>query len=49
MLEDEEPITDGDRRRFREAQTAFASGKGIPMEDMLAAFGLTPEDFPLNR
>jgi hypothetical protein len=23
-------------------------GKGIPMEELLAEFGLTPDDFPIN-
>lgn len=44
-----EPVTDEDRRRFHEGQALFASGKGIPMEDVLADFGLTPEDFPLPK
>lgn len=38
-----------DRRRLREGQAFFASGKGIPMEDVLADFGLKTDDFPLNR
>ncbi len=24
-------------------------GKGIPMEDVLAEFGMTADDFPLNK
>ncbi len=45
---DDEPVTEEDRRRFREGQAWFAQhGKGIPMEDVLAEFGLKPEDFPL--
>jgi hypothetical protein len=45
--EEEEPITEEDRRRFQEGQAFFAnSGKGIPMEDVLADFGLKLEDFP---
>jgi hypothetical protein len=49
--EDVEPITDDDRRRFQEGQAWFAQrgGKGIPMEDVLADFGLKPEDFPLSK
>jgi hypothetical protein len=44
---DEEPVTDEDRRRLREGQDWFRQhgGKGIPMEDVLAEFGLRPEDF----
>jgi hypothetical protein len=49
MVEEEEPITEEDRRRFRAGEAFFASGKGIPMEELLAEFGLKPEDFPLNK
>jgi hypothetical protein len=49
--DDEEPVTEEDRRRFHQGQTWFADrgGKGIPMEDVLAEFGTKPEDFPLNK
>ncbi|HWZ31949.1 MAG TPA: hypothetical protein VNX18_11470 [Bryobacteraceae bacterium] len=45
---DDEPVTDEDRRRFHEGQAWLAQhgGKGIPMEQVLAEFGLKPEDFP---
>jgi hypothetical protein len=45
---DEEPVTEQERRRFREGQSWFEQrgGKGIPMEDVLAEFDLKPEDFP---
>jgi hypothetical protein len=48
---DDEPITDEDIRRVREGEAWFAQrgGKGIPMEDVLADYGLTLEDFPLNK
>jgi hypothetical protein len=48
---DDEPVTDEDRRRFHEGQAWFAQrgDKGIPMEDVLAEFGMKPEDFPLNK
>lgn len=49
MLDDDEPVSDEDRRRFHEGQAFFASGKGIPMEDVLAEFGMKPEDFPLSK
>ena len=53
MIHDDvdEPVTEEDRRRFHEGQAWFAQrgGKGIPMEDVLAEFGMKPEDFPLNR
>lgn len=48
---DDEPVTDEDRRRFHEGKAWFAErgGRGIPMEDVLAEFGLKTEDFPLNQ
>jgi len=41
-------MTEEDRTRFREGQARLAKhgGKGIPMEHVLAEFGLKPEDFP---
>ena len=49
--DDDEPVTDEDRRRFREGKAWFAQrgGHGIPMEEVLAEFGMKPEDFPLNK
>jgi hypothetical protein len=49
--DDEEPIPDEDRCRYRQGQAWFAQrgGSGIPMEDVLADFGLKPEDFPLKK
>ncbi len=43
---DEEPVTDEDRRRFHEGQAWFRQrgGKGIPMDDVLAEFGVKTED-----
>jgi hypothetical protein len=50
MIQDDEPVTDEDRRRFHEGQAQFTRrGKGIPMEEVLAEFGLKPEDFPLHK
>jgi hypothetical protein len=44
---DDEPITEEDRRRFLDGQAAVARGEpGIPMEDLLAEFGLKTGDFP---
>ena len=47
-LPDDEPVTEQDRRRLRAGQPWFAQrgGKGIRMEEVLAKFGLKPEDFP---
>ena len=44
---DDEPVTEQDRTRFKTGQARFAQdGKGVPIEDVLADFGLKPEDFP---
>ena len=44
---DDEPVTELDRSRFQAGQSWFAQrgGKGIPMEEVLAEFGLKPQDF----
>jgi len=49
--DDGEPVTEEDRQRLHQGQAWFAQrgGKGIPMDDILASFGLKPEDFPLNK
>lgn len=44
-----ESISEEDRRRYREGQAFFDSGKGIPMKDVLADFGLKLEDFPPHK
>ena len=50
MIHEDEPVTEEDRRRLREGQAHFAQrGKGIPMDEILAEFGLKAEDFPLNK
>jgi hypothetical protein len=45
---DDEPITDEDRRRLENGRAWFEQhgGKGIPMEEVLADFGLTMDSFP---
>ncbi|MGD1096075.1 MAG: hypothetical protein ABSB35_29285 [Bryobacteraceae bacterium] len=50
VQDDDEPVTEEDRRRYHEGQAWFAQrgGRGIPMEDVLAEFALKPEDFPPN-
>ena len=47
----DEPVIEEDRRRLREGQAWFAQrgGKGIPMEEVLADFGLKTDDFPLGK
>ena len=52
MVHDEEdPVTEEDRRRFHEGQAWFAQrgGQGISIDDVLAEYGLKPEDFPLTK
>jgi len=47
---DDEPVTEQDRQRFHNGQAWFAQrGKGIPMEEVLAEFGLKSEDFHLDK
>lgn len=47
---DDEPVTEDDRRRIQTAETALARKEpGIPMEDVLAEFGLTVDDFPTRE
>lgn len=46
---DQEPITEEEQRRLLEREAFFASGRGIPMEEVLAEFGLTLEDFPTSK
>jgi hypothetical protein len=47
---DDEPITEEDRQRFHKGQAWFAQrGYGVPMEEVLAEFGLKAEDFQLDK
>ncbi len=43
---DDEPVTEEDRRRFREGKAWFAKrgGKGISMEEVFAQTGIAPDD-----
>jgi hypothetical protein len=44
---DDELVTDEDRGRFRDAEAAQARGdQGVPMDEVLADFGLSMDDFP---
>jgi hypothetical protein len=47
---DDEPVTEGDRRAILRSEAWFREhgDRGIPMSDVLADFGLTPDDFPLK-
>ena len=47
---DDEPVTEQDRQRFQFGQARFAKGgKGIPIEEVLAEFGLKSEDFHRDK
>ncbi len=47
---DDEPVTEGDRQAILRSEAWFKEhgGRGIPMADVLADFGLKMEDFPLK-
>jgi hypothetical protein len=47
---DDEPVTEEERRAVLEADAWLKEngGRGIPMEEVLADFGLTMDDFPLK-
>jgi hypothetical protein len=48
--DDDEPVTEEDIQRLREAKAAIARGdKGTSMEELLAEFGLTMADFQLDK
>lgn len=52
MRQDENDVfIEDDLKRLQEGKAWLAQrgGKGIPMEEVLADFGLTLEDFPLNQ
>ena len=48
---DDEPVTEEERAAILRAEAWFAErgGKGIPMAEVLADFGLTMDDFPLYK
>ena len=43
---DDEPVTEEERKAVARSEAWFKKrgGKGIPMEEVMAEFGLTPED-----
>jgi hypothetical protein len=47
---DEEPVSEQDRSRFHGGENWFLrnGGNGIPIEDVLAEFGLKEADFPIS-
>lgn len=44
---DDEPVTEEDRRRFREGRAQLAGAAS--MEDVLGDFGMALEDFPADE
>lgn len=42
---DDEPVSEEEARDIADARAALDRGEGIPHEQVLAEFGLTPEDF----
>lgn len=48
--DDESELTEETRQRLLESKAYFDNGgQGIPMEEVLADFGLTMADFPLKK
>ena len=49
-LEDDEPVSQEQREALAGSEAWFRErgGKGIPMEEVLADFGLTMDDFPAD-
>ena len=46
---DDEPITEDEIRAIEASKEWFRHNQGISHEEVLAEFGLRPEDFPLKR
>ena len=48
---DSEPLTEAEKQAIRRSEAWFEQngGKGIPMEEVLAEFGLSMKDFPLDK
>jgi hypothetical protein len=48
---DDEPVTDDDQRRIRggEAWLKVRGGRGIPMDEVLAEFGVRAEDLAPHK
>jgi hypothetical protein len=42
---DDEPVSEEEAREIAAARASLACGEGIPHEEVLAEFGLSPEDF----
>lgn len=47
---DDEPVTEAEAAAIRRSEEWFRNhGNGIPMEEVLADFGLSMKDFPLEK
>jgi hypothetical protein len=46
---DDEPLSEEEIRAIEASKEWFRHNKGTPHEEVLAEFGLRPEDFPLER
>ena len=48
---DDEPLTEEERQAINRSEAWFRErgGKGIPMEEVVADFGLTMNDFPIDQ
>jgi hypothetical protein len=42
---DDEPVSAAEKSGIAEARASLARGEGIPIEEVLRKFGLSPEDF----
>jgi hypothetical protein len=48
-VEDDEPLSQEDCEALDRADEWFKHNEGIPHEEVLAEFGLTMDDFPLDK
>lgn len=46
---DDEPVTEEEAAALRRSEEWFRHNTGIPMEEVLAEFGLSMKDFPLDK
>jgi hypothetical protein len=46
---DDEPVTEEEAAALRRSEEWFRHNKGIPMEEVMAEFGLSMKDFPLEK
>ena len=46
---DDEPVSEEEAAALRRSEEWLRQNKGIPMEEVLAEFGLSMEDFPLEN